>query len=323
MISESMKKKILLVLITGLFLFGLTQTVQAGFGISPPEFRNENLTRGSHFEQKIILVRGDPVEDWKVEIIPYIPEAENWFSVDRGREFILPKGEKQIPIIISVDVPQSADFGRYKGHFRVKTSSLKPPEPGTVAIALGGQIDVDLNVVKGRNFNFNVKGVKVADAEEGHKWWKFYFPGKIKFSVKIENTGNVKGAPTKLRLDIYDEAKKEVVETLETKKFDGMVGPFETKYLTAVLPTKLSPGSYWVRFKIFKGEEIAPGGEGEIHLSVLPYGTLPAEPVKLLGLNIWIWVVIGIFVLAGIGYAGYRGYVWFLNRRKKKIGEAK
>ena len=60
----------------------------AGFGVSPPYVKNERLDRGSHYEQKIILVRGDPIEDLKAEITIDVPGAQEWISIDKGTEFI-------------------------------------------------------------------------------------------------------------------------------------------------------------------------------------------------------------------------------------------
>ena len=298
-----LKKILLFLVIVLVFVFSLAQVARAGFGISPPDVRNDSLTQGSHYEQKIILVRGDPIEDWKAEITIDVPGAEKWFSIDKGMEFILPKGETKIPIIISVDVPKTADFGSYKGSIRVRTSSLKPPEAGTVSIALGGYIDVNLDVIKGGIFDFKVRGVKVSDLEEGHKVWFWDIPGKIKFLMKIENIGNIKAAPTKVYFDIYDEYEKEVLESVETTKMEK-INPFETKEIIAILPTKLLPGSYWAQFKIFKNEEVV--NEGKIHLSILPYGTLPPEPIEFLGLGVWIWTGVGLVAIVGFGYCGYK-----------------
>ena len=306
-----MKKTVFLLAIFGMFILS-ADFVFAGFGISPPYVKNENLGQGSHYEKKIILVRSDPIEDWKIEIITNVPGADNWISVDKGKEFIMPKGAQQVPIIFSVDVPKKAKFGRYTGSIRVKTAPLTPPEPGTVSILLGGQIDVDLNVTK-EVFDFQVRGVKVVDLEEGHKtWWRFV-PGIIKFSIQIENLGNVKAAPSKVIFEIYDEYEKEIVEKIETTKI-GKVKPFKTEWVITELKTRLKPGSYWAQYKIFKKDEVA--NAGKIHLSILPYGTLPKVENKFLGLNIWYWVGIGIVVLAGIlvgiGYQGYR----FWKKRK-------
>ncbi len=276
------------------------------------------LIRGSHYEKKVTLVRGDPVEDWKAEITINVPGADDWISVDKGMEFILPKGEKQIPIIVKVDVSKDADFGNYKGNIRVRTMPLKRPA-GQIAIALGAQIDVDLTVAKGGVFDFKVIGISVSDLEEGHKFLFFNIPGKIKFSMEIENTGNMKGSPTKVHFDIYDSQEKELLESIETKKI-GKVEPFETKEVIAKLSTKLLAGSYVALFEIYKDDEVV--NKGKIHLSILPYGTLGKESSKVFGLQIWIWLIIVIIVLAGAGFGGWKGYgVWKKQGKKPNFKE--
>lgn len=303
-------KKAILISVIALAVLALANTTFAGFGISPPYVKNHNLTQGSHYEQKIVLVRDDPAEDWKAEMTIDAPEIEKWLSIDRGKEFILPKGEKQIPIIISVDVPKSADFGSYTGAIRIRTSSLNPPAGGTVAIAMGGRIEVDLNVAK-EIFDFKVKGVKFEEFEEGHKFLFFYIPGKIKFWINIENVGNVKAAPTKVYFDIYNEEGTELLETTQTKKMEK-VNPFETKWILAKLPTELKPGGYWAEYKIYKKDEIVQ--QARIHFSVLSYGTLPQKANEFLGLNVWIWAGIGLAMLAAVGFGVY--YKFYRKRGK-------
>jgi len=294
--------------------------VKAGFGISPPYVRNENLTQGSHFEQKIILVRDKPTEDWQVELIFNVPEANDWFSVDKGKKFILPKGEKQFPIIIAIDVPEKAEFKRYKGFIRVKTTPLKTQEPGTVAITLGGQIDVDINVTK-EIFDFKVKRVKVSDLEEGHKWLFWYFPGIIRFSVQIENVGNVEASPSKIQFDIYDNQEKELLESLKITKVKGKVKPFTTEWILARLPTRLKPGSYWAHYKVYKKEKIID--RGRVHLSILPRGSiLNYEKAGFLDLSLKdkiTFVLMILVILSGISYGSYRGFCHYWKRRKRKL----
>mgnify|MGYP000235728692 CR=1 FL=1 len=264
------KRIILFLVFCSLFSFSLINIAQAGFGISPPYIKNENLSQGLHYEKKITLVRGDPIEDWKVEIIVNVPGANDWISVDKGKEFIMPKGAQQVPIVFSIDVPKNAKFGRYTGSIRVKTAPVKDPEEGTISILLGGQIDVNLNVQK-EIFDFNVRGVKAPDLEEGEKRWIFYFPGIIKFSMQIENLGNIKAAPSKVIFDIYDEKEKELLETIQTTKMNK-INPFEIDWVIAELKTKLKAGSYYAQYKIFKKDEIV--NQGKIHLSILSKGSI-------------------------------------------------
>ncbi len=296
----------------------LVNSVRAGFGISPPYIRNENLIPGSHFEQKIILVRDIPEEDWRVNLIFNVPGANHWFSVDKGEEFILPKGEKQTPIIISVNVPKSAKLKKYRGFIRVKTTPVEAQEPGTVAITLGGQIDVDLNVTK-EIFDFKVKRVKISDLEEGYSRLFWYFPGVIRFSIQLENIGNIKAVPSKVRFDIYDAKQEKLLESIETKRFDRKVEPFRTEWVTARLTTRLKPGSYWARYKIYKKKEVV--NQGKVHLSILPKGTISRyQRAGFLDLDLKdkiVMILFFFFVLIGVSYSVYQGFNWW--KKKKRV----
>ena len=120
------RTRILRVLLGTMFLVGLVGTaipVDAGFGITPPYVKNDRLTRGTTYDQRIYLVRSDPEEDLKVQVTMNIPEAEAWFSVDQGTEFMMPRGMTQLPIVISVHVPSNAAYKKYTGAIRIRTSS--------------------------------------------------------------------------------------------------------------------------------------------------------------------------------------------------------
>jgi len=261
-----------LLLASLLLFYILTPTARAGFGISPPYFTNESLARGSYYEKKIILVRGDPTEDLKAELTFDVEGANDWITIDKGREFLLPKGEKQIPMMVRVDIPKDAKFGNYKGAIRITTSPVKEAEAGTVAILLGTQIEVDLTVGENEIIDFNVKGIKTKDLEEGHKFLWMNFPAKITFFMKIENIGNVPAGPSRVVFDIYDSQEENLLRSIEATEI-GKVNPFETDETSAVLLTDLEAGTYSVVYKIFKEEEII--SEGKTTLSILPYGTIP------------------------------------------------
>jgi len=50
---------------------------------------------------------------------------------------------------------------------------------------------------------------------------------------------------------------------------------FDTKDVVAEIPTRLPAGSYLARYAVYNGEEKKQ--EGELNLSVLPYGTLEGD----------------------------------------------
>jgi len=300
-------RQVFVFFVIALIILAWANLALADFGISPPYVRNDRLIQGSHYEQKIILVRGDPTEDLKAEITLDALQANDWISIDKGLEFILPKGEKQMPIVVSVDVPKNAEFGNYEGAIRIRIFSLKPPEGGMVAIALGGRIDVNLTVVEEKIFDFRVRSVKASDLEEG---WT------IKFLMEIENTGNIESAPTKVHFDIYDSRREELLESVDNVNRLEIIKPFETKKIVAEFPTELEKGNYWAQFKIFRNEEVA--NEGEVPFSILSKGAIGVESLeKEVGEKgfpyLYLFIGIGVVVLVGIGFS-----VWRKRRMVKK-----
>ena len=244
--------------------------VFAGFGITPPYVRNDRLTAGSVFTQEILLVRGDPVEDLKAEITVNVPGADQWISIDKGSEFLLPAGSQQVPIQVTVRVPANAEYKQYKGSIRIRT--MAPNPASGVSIALGAQLDVDLRVVDEIR-DFDVKRVQISEVEEARRVLWLEFPGRISFTMGIENTGNAPTAPSRVQLDIYDKRGNVVLESTQNTNSIEQVRPFETRDVTAYLPTRLPPGAYLVKYSIYLYDNEVKRN-GELTLSVLPRGTL-------------------------------------------------
>ncbi len=244
----------------------------AGFGITPPYVRSDRLTRGTEYTQQINLVRSDPEEDLKVDVTINIPGVDGWFSIDKGNEFIIPKGVTQMPIVVTVHVPTGADYNDYKGTIRIRTSAANVQSGSGVSIALGAQIDVDIKVVD-KIFDFNVRQIRVADLEEGILKWGLFFPGKIRFFMIIENTGNTTFGPSKVHFDIYDSNGENLLESVDNTNHIEQIAPFATKEVLAELPTRLPAGSYTVKYTIYKNSDVAQ--QGQISLSIAALGSVP------------------------------------------------
>lgn len=266
-----MKRGIFYIVTFLLGLGGFANTAFAGFGITPPYVRNDTLRPGSEYTQEIIIVRSDPVEDLSAELTMNLPGIESWFSTDRGSKFILPKGESQFKLHVTVRVPDEAKLGAYNGNIRIRTSSLDGPQTG-VSLALGAQIDVNLKVVN-EVFAFNVRRVELFEAEEGYQKWWLNFPGKMKFAIYLENVGNVPAAPYKINFQIYDVTGSQLLETTSNTNKMETVLPFDTKKVSASLPTWLPPGAYQVKYDIRK-TETESAATGQLSLSILPHGTI-------------------------------------------------
>ncbi len=264
--------RVLFALVALVAVFGQADVAYAGFGITPPYVKNQRLTRGSEYTQQIMLVRSDPVDDLSVTITSNLPGFEQWVSIDKGTEFTIPKGTVQMPIVVKVNVPADAAYQRYEGAIRIRTASANADRSGAVSIALGAQVDVDLEVVD-KILDFDVRRVRLADLETGYTKWSLFFPGKIRFFMTIRNTGNAEFGPTRVRMQIYDADMVELLETTENTNRIETVPAFGTKEVIAELPTRLPAGRYVAKYTIFKGDEIAQ--ENEVSLSISALGAVP------------------------------------------------
>ncbi len=266
-----MKRGIFFIFTALLFWGGFANIAFAGFGITPPYVRNETLRPGSEYTQEIIIVRSDPVEDLNAELTMNLPGIESWFSTDKGTKFILPKGESQVKLHVTVRVPDDAKLGAYNGNIRIRTFSSQGISTG-VSLALGAQIDVNLKVVD-QIFDFVVHRVELFEAEEGFKKWWLDFPGKVKFAIYLENTGNIPATPYKVALQVYNVSGAQLLESSENTNALDSTLPFATKKIYAYFPTWLPPGSYLVKYDIKKTEG-SSAQTGQLSLSILPRGTL-------------------------------------------------
>lgn len=272
-------------LITIAVLFFNVHALYAGFGVTPPYVSNVSLTRNSVYEQTIYLVRSDPTTDLKATVSIDVPGVNEWFVINEGNEFILPRGEQKVPMTVKVTVPDDADFKQYSGNIRIKTGATDDRvQSGAVSISLGAQIDVDLTVIDKKIRDFKVRKIGVSDLNEGHKVGWLYYPGKINFEMLIENIGNVPVSPSDIVFRIYDRSGNVLLEETHKKGKIENVDPFATKSVIAELPTKLPSGSYLARFEIKNGDDTKLSGE--VNLSVLPYGTLQTAGFGFLGLSL-------------------------------------
>lgn len=266
------------------FAFG-TLTASASFGITPPYVRNTSLTRNSTYEQQILLVRGDPNMPLNAQIVIDAPEIQDWIEIIEGTTILLPRGEQKVPMTVRIKVPADADYREYEGKIRIRTQPTNDQvAEGVVSISLGAQVDINLNVIDRVIEDFRVRKIDVSDLDAGHKFGWLFFPGKINFTMSLENTGNVNISPSKVQFRIFDRTGAVLLE--ETKHTGKLkkIAPYATEDVVAQLPTRLPAGSYMARYAIYNNEEIKQ--EGELNLSILPYGTLQTAGYGFGGLSI-------------------------------------
>jgi hypothetical protein len=286
----------------------------AGFGITPPYVSNSSLTRNSIYEQKIMLVRGDTNIAQKAEIAIDAPEIIDWIEVIEGEEIKMPRGVQKVPMTVRVTVPDDAEFKSYSGAIRIRTLPDDDQlAPGTVNISLGARVDIDLTVIDKEIKDFRVRRISAPDLNEGTKLGWLFFPGKIRFGMMIENTGNVDIAPSKVEFRIFDRSGKVLLE--ETKHLGKIekVKPYATENITAELPTRLPAGNYMARYVIYNDDDVKQ--EGDMNLNILKAGTLELAGFGFIGLSLShkISVLLPIFaVIIALIYA------WQARRRNRR-----
>lgn len=284
-----------------LLFFSWAQAAQAGFGVSPPRIKNHQLTPGSTYSVNIMLLRSSAEEDLKAQVKINSPEIESWIKIDKGGEFILPKGELQVPMTVTFNIPQNAELGNYTGNINVKVLPGGEKASG-VSIALGARIDIDLALTNVSNANFLVRMVSVPDFEQLGPPWKWKLWSKVfeplfyrlRVVMNVENTGNVKTAPSKVAVEIYDLTKAKLLESSEDKTLNK-VKPFSVGEIVADFPTRLQNGQYWAKIKVYKENEIV--NFYEIAFSVEKTGVLGASARSL---GVWPWLVLAGLILLSV-----------------------
>jgi len=284
-----------LTVFTGCFLVS-SQTTQA-IGISPPAVINHQLSRGSHFEQRIYINQGNPQIPLRATANINVPEKiKDWITFKPGTEFIIPL-VKLFPVFVEINVPADADFGGYGGEINIST---QPEElkKGQVAISLGLTITLDLAVVEEEIIDFNFVSQEVKPMEDG---WP------VKLILTIDNRGNIGAKPEKVFLEVHNRRDGSFLGSGEVTSFNpSHVEPFKKSSIIAEFAIKLPEGLYWAQGKIYKTEDEII--EYKFPFDVLEEGALPREKPWLK------WLLIGLGAVAFLGIV-----VWLWRKTSKKI----
>jgi len=289
------------------------QYVEAGFGITPPYVRNTSLTRNSTYEQQILLVRSDASTAQVAQVTVDAPEIQDWITIVEGDEIRMPTGVQKVPMTVQIQVPDDAEFRDYEGAIRIRTL----PEDGelsggSVSISLGALVDVGLTVIDREIKDFRVRRISVNDLNEGSKVAWLFFPGKIRFDMMIENTGNVDISPSNVEFRIFDRSGKVLLE--ETDNIGGIdtIPPYGTETVTAEIPTRLPAGSYVARYRIYNDDEVKQ--EGDLSLNILPAGSVQAAGFGFVGLSMAhkVSILLPVFALLIAGI-----YLWHARRKDR------
>lgn len=239
--------------IVGLFLYqsGQTPDSKAAFGTSPPWIRNDHLLPGTTFEQTINLSRNNPTSDMQVNIrLDGDKKFLKWIKIEDEKNLIMKKGQKVLPMNVTIKVPKRAALKDYRGGIFVTLTNLESEagQAGAVSIKLGAHILIELSVVGDKITDYRVKSISLSPIDQGQPF---------SINVDVENLGNTEITDLTGQVDIYDSKETEILKSLTFGKLVEPVSPDELSRNKIIFEDLiLDPGEYWVRVKAIKDGEI-------------------------------------------------------------------
>lgn len=237
----------------GLFLYqnGQTPDSKAAFGTSPPWIRNDHLLPGTTLEQTINLSRNNPVQDMKVSVrLDGDKKFLKWIKIEDQDDLVMKKGQKVLPMNVTIKVPKRAALKDYRGGIFVTLTNLKSDtsQAGAVSIKLGAHILIELSVIGDKVTDYRVKSISLSPINEGDPF---------SINVDVENLGNTEITDLTGQVDIYDSKETEILKSLTFGTLVEPVSPDELSRNKVIFEDViLDPGEYWVRVKAIKNGEI-------------------------------------------------------------------
>jgi hypothetical protein len=243
----------------------------AGFGITPAIIFNNHLLPGSKVDTTVFLVRSTAPDSINIKVNNQLGKIKSWIKIAEGNEsFIIPTGTTQFPVHLTITVPKDASYDYYEGLLSfespVKTTNQPKAKQGQIGIALAAAESFRLTVSDQEFNDFNFTFFSIPQLETG---WP------IKTVVTIENVGNVQTHPSKVHLDIYNEAHSSMIMSGDINDFT-FVDPFIKGDSIGYLPANLPVGKFWADYTIYnKGNAVHAD---KIQFEVLPRWSLSPKP---------------------------------------------
>lgn len=293
---------IVLLVLAGSFFFLPSHSARAAFGISPPFLNADHLVAGAKYTQVVYLVQDQPDEDLNIQANLQMDDpARSWISIDRGFNFVIPKGTRQYPVTITVNIPQGTGLGAYHGNLTFTTA---PAAAGQVTIALGAQVAINLTVGTGIYEKYSVPLVGFPDIYEG---------GDPEVNVKFENDGNIPESFDSATYELYDQY--DAVRLAYVQKNDGFPAtpPFTVKDYTITFPIDfyLGIGQYWGVVTFYKnGQAVAS--------QKTVFNVLKAGPLAMLMRFLrddWAYILFATIILAIL--------IWYFARKRRRGARSK
>lgn len=292
-LSKGLLVGMLFVAVVGGMFCALPRHAEAAFGISPPYLNADHLTPGATYSQTLYLVRDNASSDLAIVTDLSLPsQIQSWITVDQGSHFVIPAGNQQFPVTITITVPPNAPLNKYTGSISFTTA---PSQAGQVTIALG--VDVALNLTVGNNvFEQFVVTPSIPDIEEGMNPRAY---------VAFNNQGNIPEAFDIATFEIFDQF--DAVRLAYLEKQDGFPAtpPFKVKDYTVEFPSNLhlGPGEYWGNVVFYQNDKVVASQKASFR--VLPVGSLTGWwgiVMYFIANNMWVVWVVALLVAAGIGF---------------------
>ncbi len=285
--------------IAAFFVLVFAPRADAAFGISPPSLNADHMVAGAKYIQTVYLVQSDPTSDLRIKAnLEILPSVRSWITIDKGFDFIIPKGVHQFPVVITVEVPKDQTVGSYGGTISFTTA---PDSAGQVTIALGAQVSI--NIVIGTNTyrKFTVPIIKPLDIEEG---WN------PRVYVKFNNEGNVPEIFTGATFELLDQYGGTRLAFVQKTTDFPEVPPFTVGENTIEFPINfhLGIGQYWSVVNFYQNDKVVASQRAVFQ--VLKAGSISGPSAQFINnvRNYWVYYVVG-FVILLFGY---------LLRRKKR-----
>lgn len=286
----------------GLFLAGLLmvlpQSSEGAFGVSPPFINASNLLKGSRFEQTIYLVQDQPNRDLRIQVNFDINEkVRDWFVFNEGKKIIIPKGVRQFPLKVEINIPKDADLGYYSGS--LDFVGLPNEAEGQITIALGVSVAINMTVGTDISRDFKVVYVKPLDIEEG---WA------PRASVKVNNLGNISESFDGATAEILDKFGGARLAYIQLNNGFKEVPAFTSAENIIEFPIDLhlGLGQYWMGVSLFKEDKVV--ATEKAIFNVLKKGSLSPSWLRVLksfSLDKWYGLVIAALLILLIGFRLY------------------
>ncbi len=280
MMLKTITKSILVLLAVALVMQAAT-----AIGVSPSRVDAEHMSRGSHFEKTVYL--SGATQDARISIEKE-GEISTWVSTDKSTGFIFPKGQQQVPVRISIDVPDDAANGQYYAYLKI--SSIPQGEPGlsnTVSVIPGVRIMIKVDVTGEQVTDYRIASISIVSSEQD---------SPLPIAIDIENNGNVMAIPKLLQLHVLDKSRTQDVYSANITGIEG-TEPHTRQTKTVLVENNLGPGEYWALIKIYDESGVifsderpfAVSEKGSLRKSGIfriletPMPTITGNTVKLVG----------------------------------------